>query len=236
MVWRDCIAIATVAILLSCPATPDKLCLAHPFHTSLTEMDWNSSTGCWEVGLRVFASDLELVLRQYQPKLVLDSKSFDKTETRQLIQMYLQSRFFLTDSEPTDVVGPAESSESSANVAIEQKSSDFGTAQADAFHPQRPQQVSDLQYDEKAEHVRQVKQHILWVGHEIEGSWIWLYFELVPPTRDQEMSLVHQILIDINDDQINTVSARNGKQRISAQMHRQRTHLPLNIGTLAPPK
>ena len=97
MVRIRCFLLTILAVLVNCPVTQNQFCYAHPFHTSLTEMDWNEKSARWEVGLRVYAGDLELAVRQYQPQIVLDSENLDLTETRHCIQSYLQARFYLTD-------------------------------------------------------------------------------------------------------------------------------------------
>jgi hypothetical protein len=67
-----------------------------------------------------------------------------------------------------------------------------------------------------------------WVGHECEGGWMWLYFELQPPKSEQPLALVSQLLTEINEDQINIVSIRSAnKKRVTQQTNRKQAWLDL---------
>lgn len=184
--------------------------MSHPFHTSSAEMDWNPQCGCWEVSLRLVASDLELALQRLTPKLRLDSLDMEAAQTSRVIQDYIQSCFFLTDNDnkgsetafqiSTPTVVPGEISAGSSAL-------DSGLSGGQS----RPSLST-----------------VNWVGQEIQGTWIWLYFELVPSTSDHRLKLVHQVLADVNVDQLNIVSLRIGQHRHSVQSHSQLRCLELD--------
>lgn len=65
------------------------------------------------------------------------------------------------------------------------------------------------------------RSRVHWVGSELKGAWMWLYFELeLPPTRD-DLQLVNTVLFDTNTGQINTVSVRHAGQRIGLKLTSQ---------------
>jgi hypothetical protein len=162
--------------------------VAHQFHTSAAELDWNAENGRWEVALRILASDLELALKlQAGKKLDLESP-----EGIELIQEYVVGRFQILPQS-----------------AVEKLASQ--TAEAD----------SRLSKREEAAQMN-------WVGHECEGGWMWLYFELQPPKSEQSLALVSQLLTEINEDQINIVSIRSAsKKRVTQQTNRKQAWLDL---------
>lgn len=57
------------------------------------------------------------------------------------------------------------------------------------------------------------------VGTEFEASWLWLYFELKPPSCKEELALVNSVLVDFTEGQINTVSVRHQGERAGLKMH-----------------
>ncbi|MEO1999085.1 MAG: DUF6702 family protein [Planctomycetaceae bacterium] len=64
--------------------------VAHPFHVSLAEAEWNAKTGRLEVALKVHATDLEKALRRRTKKPVDLDKSPD---VDRLISAYLNHVF-----------------------------------------------------------------------------------------------------------------------------------------------
>lgn len=62
------------------------------------------------------------------------------------------------------------------------------------------------------------RSQIHWVGQELKGAWLWLYFELELPPQRAELRLFNTILFDSNDSQINTVSVRHGNQRTTLKL------------------
>lgn len=64
---------------------------AHPFHTSVAELDWNASTHRWEVSVRIHAGDLELALAQIAGKKV----DIESTQATEWIRQYVESHFLI---------------------------------------------------------------------------------------------------------------------------------------------
>ena len=64
------------------------------------------------------------------------------------------------------------------------------------------------------------------VGKELEGSWLWVFFEMKAPPfgkakdghANAEWGLLNRVLIDLNDGQINTVTVRFGGKRKAMKM------------------
>ncbi len=69
---------------------------AHDFHTSIAEMIFNSSSGSYEVSLRVFTDDFILGLQRE-----FDLKDFDLKESKSnsLISKYIKKHFALVSGE-----------------------------------------------------------------------------------------------------------------------------------------
>ncbi len=57
-----------------------------------------------------------------------------------------------------------------------------------------------------------------WVGQELKGAWLWLYFELELPEERRQVKLFNRVLFETNESQINTVSVRHGTQRTTLKM------------------
>lgn len=57
-----------------------------------------------------------------------------------------------------------------------------------------------------------------WVGHELKGAWLWLYFELELPPQREGLRLFNTLLFETNDSQINTVSVRHANQRSTLKL------------------
>ncbi|MCA9132346.1 MAG: hypothetical protein KDA45_04305 [Planctomycetales bacterium] len=58
-----------------------------------------------------------------------------------------------------------------------------------------------------------------YVGHELEATWCWIYFELELPLGEQrDLSLVNTVLFNTTEHQLNIVSVRSAKQRFTLKM------------------
>ena len=66
--------------------------LAHRYHFTIAEVEWNPESKCFEVGLRIDSFELENVLSKiYRKKIDLEkTKGIDK-----IIHLYLQKRFLV---------------------------------------------------------------------------------------------------------------------------------------------
>jgi hypothetical protein len=181
----------------------------HPFHTSLTEIDWNPESGCWEVGMRLLASDLELALQGVETNARLDLQRLDDPAVLQRLQDYIHRSCYLTHVN------------SNSHIATEVSTDLKSSLSSKSNIMEGLQSASELR----------------WAGTEEEGSWIWLYFELCPSRADGCLRLVHRVLTDVNEDQMNIVSIRVGDHRYSAQTHAQLCCLVLEpkIGRISQP-
>jgi|694.fasta_scaffold05574_8 hypothetical protein len=54
-----------------------------------------------------------------------------------------------------------------------------------------------------------------WVGKEIDAKWAWLYFELEPESRVGDLILTNTLLMEVLEDQTNTVLVLQGTKRKS---------------------
>lgn len=196
----------TVCIFLAFTGFSTQHTRAHPFHTSLTELDWNPHSASWEVGMRVYADDLELAIQKLYPDFILDFQNLSLPLTEQRIQSYIQSRFYLADAR--SAIGDFNHA-SRSSKAVTSQSIDGGSK------------------IDSSDAMRQRAIPIRWVGLEPEGTWLWIYFEFSAFKSREGQTLVHRLLMEVNADQINVISVRNGKQRFSAQTHSQLDHFLL---------
>jgi hypothetical protein len=199
-----------VLVVLFCTCAGLAWALPHPFHTSVAELDWNSTSQRWEVSIRIHAGDLELALAQ-QCRRQIDVE--DK-EALPVIQEYLASRFVLlphSDVENwakrrTNAEVETTTTTSNDNQLQRPKSGEVPSGDSAARNPQSAETSTNFE----------------WVGHELEGNWLWLYFEIdQPKLSEQPLALFSQLLTEVNEDQINIVSFRTGGKRISRQTNRQ---------------
>jgi hypothetical protein len=65
------------------------------------------------------------------------------------------------------------------------------------------------------------RSHLKWIGMEQERGWLWIHFELQPPTSPLDGKrdwLVHRVFLDHIERQENSVRIQRGKQRYSLQL------------------
>lgn len=75
------------------------------------------------------------------------------------------------------------------------------------------------------------RSRVHWLGRELKGAWLWLYFELEipeplaarsdPDLAREDLHLINTILCETNSRQINTVSVRHAGQRTTLKMTSQ---------------
>jgi hypothetical protein len=78
------------------------LCLLHPIHVTVTEIEYDEKAKALEIMMRVFTDDLESTIREKlnQPELDLQAPGNGKT-TDQLIEDYLKDHFKISlDNKP----------------------------------------------------------------------------------------------------------------------------------------
>ena len=87
----------------------------HPFHVSVTEMDYNKRNRHLEISIRIFTDDLENILERYANTDFDLYVSLDDTVTQKVLKSYLEANFSLKQNGkpiPLDYVG----SEADADV------------------------------------------------------------------------------------------------------------------------
>lgn len=80
---------ATTLLFLSALFIPFNSADAHPFHSSVAEVEWNAETERFEVSLKVNPHDLELALRQRAGKRLI----LEKLTDNQPVYKYIDSMF-----------------------------------------------------------------------------------------------------------------------------------------------
>ena len=174
-------AAALGLLVLACPS----VCLGHPFHISLAEVEYNAASQRLEVSLKLHASDLERALQRARGRKVdIEAEDIGKE-----VEAYLDGHFYLVTSD-----------------ALARREED-----------------SSLEAGEDP--IARSKSR--WVGKELQATWIWLYFELeLPAGADSQeafgdYALVNTVLLDLIEDQINTVTVRSGVRRHALKMTRK---------------
>jgi hypothetical protein len=163
-----------LTLLIAC-CLPWPQALAHPFHISVAEMEYNPQTKKIEVSLKLHAVDFERALSQLAGRTV----NVDKQPIKELASAYLSERFYLVEP----------------SVASRDASVDA---------------VKDLTGNKRSQ--------LHFVGHELQTTWLWLYFELQPPETVQDLWLVNTVLFETTAGQINTVTVRHHGKRVALKM------------------
>jgi hypothetical protein len=184
---------------------------AHPFHTSSAEMEWNPLNCRYEIALKMLAADLEEALSRQAaraPQLtpgtgLTDTAREPTTATparvdleRTLgldkhVEAYLNKTFRLSvEAAATEAATPRENKEKDhlRSVGVAAETGDGATAHTGALH---------------------------YVGMELEGASVWLYFELSPPSAQGPHVLTNKLLFEVNSGQINTCILNAGGSKRS---------------------
>ncbi len=191
---------AIALTFLLCPG----MASAHPFHISSAEMEYDSKTDRLQTSLRVQAIDFEQALS----KMVGERITLEQTNADEWIVAYLQRHFYLTPASAQ----PARVETSVANPREAAPGPDGSKGLASSHSPlEEPQTIAS---------------NVHWVGRELKGAWLWLYFELELPSTSngpvrEGLRLVNTVLCECNANQINTVSVRYAGQRQTLKMTSQ---------------
>lgn len=94
--FRRFVSLAATVLLLSC-FFPDKI-LAHPFHISIGEMEWNTTSQKWEVAVRVQSTDLQTAVRRFTKTQV----NVDGENIPEELVIYLSEHFYLSNATPAE--------------------------------------------------------------------------------------------------------------------------------------
>ncbi len=217
----SCVWVACVSLNSRCSAN------GHPYHTSSAELDWNAESKRWEVALRIHAGDLELALtRQAGKKVDIESE-----QSQRLIVDYLAARLqFLPQSAAEKLKEnhqlfsskPLESS-ASDKPASDKPAAATSSSVASTLIPES-NTASGLPAS-KSNSKTEPKVH--WVGSELEGTWMWLYFEINATESSEETVLLSQLLTEVNEDQINILSVRHNGKRLTRQTGRSQLWISL---------
>lgn len=216
----SCVWVACVSLNSSCTAN------GHPYHTSSAELDWNAESKRWEVALRIHAGDLELALtRQAGKKVDIESE-----QSQWMIVDYLAARLqFLPRSTAEKLkenhqLFSSKPLESSASDKPATASSSAASSSAASTLILESNTASGLPAS-KSNTKTEPKVH--WVGSELEGTWMWLYFEINATESDEETVLLSQLLTEVNEDQINILSVRHNGKRLTRQTGRSQLWISL---------
>jgi hypothetical protein len=215
-----------IGLVLTVFFMPIAVQATHPFHTSLTEMDWNPQADRWEVGIRVDANDLEQAVLKHSGKSI----SLEKHSADGPIESYVAAKFRLMPRgllpvrssddtrQQTMLLGGLSDAQATNGSPTESLQKEF-IDRRDRVNPMPAQADSNrvTASGEKAESAP-----MYWLGHELEGSWVWLYFELEVTGPGMPTVVVNSILGEINEDQINILSIRHGNSRYSLQTSSRR--------------
>ncbi|MFO1065770.1 MAG: DUF6702 family protein [Pirellulales bacterium] len=197
---------------------------AHPFHTSTAEMEWNSQSRRLEVAVRVYAVDVERVLKLRESRI----SQADKLEfVGRSEQLGPQER-----SDVKNLEHPANDSERVPNDLKLNEKLLCGYIRENIFVDVIE---SDAEQEGKGAGLESVlkaggnssfrikdgeKPGFHWLGWEAEENWIWCYFELEYPSQALKASaerkpirLHNTLLFDLNATQINTCTLRDGRSK-----------------------
>lgn len=210
--WLGCLWAFTCVLLLATSSSAH-----HPFHVATAETRWNLETKKLEVSIRCHPIDLETALRRRTGKKI----DLDTTENvDQLLTEYLRETFQLHQGPlPAPAPGPTpEAALSTPNVSTDASAKETQTDAPSAAATATSNAAA------KTTDAKLAKLH--WVGKEIDMKWAWLYLELEPADMQQELHMTNTILMDVLDDQSNTVIIRLGSQRQSLMFHQKKRTLP----------
>ena len=206
-VWQVCLF---VSLLLGISSVAFA---SHPFHVATAETKWNLETGRLEVSIRCHPIDLETALGKIAGKKV----DLDKTENVDaLLTTYLDQNFKMhqgplpvapTNGKPGALEPTALPSAADLNLARKESATE----------------------DKAAKEIDKSLAKLHWVGKEVDLKWAWLYIEIEPADLQQELHLTNTILMDVLDDQSNTVIIRLGNQRQSLMFNQKKRTFPFPL-------
>lgn len=174
---------------------------AHPFHVSVAEAKWNPETGRLEVSIKCHPIDLENALRLKTKEKV----DLDNTENiDELLAEYVRNHFRIEEVSPG--LKPA-ADDANSNITPTPVDSNPSVKTTNP-NPAKPLFA---------------KFH--WVGKEVELKWAWLYFELELSPQKPELYLTNTLLMDVLEDQSNSVVIHSGTKRQSMMFNAKKRTL-----------
>lgn len=168
--------------------------VAHPFHISTAEMEYDAQADRLQVSLKLQAVDLEQELARTSGQRI----NLEQPQAERQIVDFLSRHFYLSalSAAKASSEQPADGIKADDNNIALHDSATGGTSPG-------------------------MRSQVHWVGLELKGAWLWLYFELELPPQRPDLQLFNTVLFEINSSQINTVSVRHGAQRTTLKMTRQ---------------
>lgn len=166
---------------------------AHPFHISSAEIEYDPGSDRLQVSVKLQAVDLERALAQMSGKRI----KLEQAGVDEWVVAYLDRHLYLTQTVPLNTADDPQAIRRPLKNAVENPSQ---VAQAKDIPP---------------------RSRVHWVGSELKGAWIWLYFELELPLTRDDLQLFNTVLFDTNTGQINTVSVRHAGQRVALKLTSQ---------------
>lgn len=197
---------------------------SHPYHVSMAEVNWNPTSGKFEVALCVWPSDLEKALGEQEGRTIDLAK---EPNIDQMMQAYVAKCFFIRVKRASETAsfGVTEGSDDRTGNAVSLAAAG-GKAGAAA-------QTGDVDVDVASSEVLKTvsepgsafasvagkeaevggKSGIKWHGHEADPKQAWLYFELDGNPRG-EWTFENRVFFELNEDQLNHIQwAGSGKSQ-----------------------
>lgn len=164
---------------------------SHPYHVSLTEIEWNDDSGSFEVALCVWPADLEKALSLQAGRPVnLD----DDPELDQLLNDYIELCFEV-EQYPIDV------EDAQPAIDLEQ------TRIVEALRVAIPEAAEVLKLGMALGGGKEkIRGNIVWAGHEISDKEAWLYFEVTGPDNPELCVIENRVMFELNADQMNHIN------------------------------
>ncbi len=176
---------------------------AHPFHISTAELEYNPRSNCFEVGLKLQATDLDQALKRLSGKPL----NIEKSNSDEVIVRYLSENFYFAVKESAE-------SNVSRGISEPRDSASEDTASEDTASEDTASEDSASDRTSLLALPPPPKDSVKLIGKEFETSWVWLYFEIKVPALDRPWVLVNRVLMDVNSGQINTCTIRfNGRRQ-----------------------
>ena len=193
----------TISVIVSGVGVVNAGGVAHPYHVSLAEVNWNSKSQKFEVALCLWPADLEKALAQQTGRPIDLAK---EPNVDRLIETYVAKRFTIHSisrvtvkvSEPaTQLPVPIKDLESNKISGATKVSGDSQTTHGVQLIESAT--VAKLQTKPTSKSGK-----IKWYGHEADAKQVWLYFE-VAADAEADWKVENRVFFELNDDQLNHV-------------------------------
>ena len=177
--------------------------VAHPYHVSLAEVNWNSKSQKFEVALCLWPADLEKALAQQTGRPIDLAK---EPNVDRLIETYVAKRFKIHSTSRA----AAKSREPSTELPVPIKDLESNKISGATKVSGDSQSTHGVQLIESATVAKlQTKPtsksgKIEWYGHEADAKQVWLYFE-VAADAEADWKVENRVFFELNDDQLNHV-------------------------------